>query len=111
MSAKNIFSPLFWLVLIRKRWATCTIYLAIRMLVIDGFSNHDWKQTTALIRGIIEPTGLFTVSVSTAPPTANSSGWDAWRPEFSRYDVVIQNSNDIFGGPSWPQVVQKDFEK
>jgi len=83
----------------------------IRVLIIDGYSNHDWKQTTELIRGIIEPTGLFTVTVSTAPPTASSPGWDTWRPRFSHYDVVIQNSNDIFGGPSWPHAVQQDFEK
>jgi hypothetical protein len=83
----------------------------IRVLIVDGFSNHDWQQTTALIRGIIEPTGLFAVAVSTAPPTAGSPGWDTWRPNFSQYDVVIQNSNDIFGGPSWPQAVQKEFEK
>lgn len=83
----------------------------IRVLIIDGFSNHDWKHTTELIRGIIEPTGLFNVTVSTAPPTTASPGWDAWRPRFANYDVVIQNSNDIFGGPSWPRAVQQDFEK
>jgi len=82
----------------------------IRVLIVDGFSNHDWQLTTALIRGIIEPTGLFEVSVSTAPPKADSPGWDTWHPQFSDYDVVIQNCNDINGGPSWPRAVQADFE-
>src|ERR1700686_4340039 len=59
----------------------------IRVLILDGFSNHDWHQTTALLRGILEPSGLFTVSVSTAPPTAASPGWKRWRPKFSDYDV------------------------
>src|SRR4029077_16453983 len=36
----------------------------IKVLIVDGFSNHDWRQTTALLRGILEPSGLFTVSVS-----------------------------------------------
>ena len=44
----------------------------IRVLIVDGFSNHDWKLTTQLIRAIIEPSGLFVVDVSTAPPTAGS---------------------------------------
>ena len=44
----------------------------IRVLIIDGFNNHYWKLTTALIRGIIEPTGLFTVTVSTSPPAAGA---------------------------------------
>jgi hypothetical protein len=82
----------------------------IRVLIIDGFSNHDWKLTTALIRGIIEPTKLFAVAVSTSPPKKDSPGWDAWRPRFSDYDVVIQNCNDINGGPSWPREVQVAFE-
>ena len=82
----------------------------IRVLIVDGYSNHDWKLTTALIRGILAPTGLFDVSVSTTPPTATSPGWDSWRPQFSDYDVVIQNYNDINGGPAWPRAVQTDFE-
>ncbi len=83
----------------------------IRVLIVDGFSNHDWRLTTALIRGILEPTQLFDVAVSTAPSTKDAPGWDAWRPKFSDYDVVIQNCNDIGGGPSWPREVQAAFER
>src|SRR5712692_10614689 len=82
----------------------------IRVLILDGFSNHDWHQTTALLRGILEASGLFIVSVSTAPSTTASSGWEQWRPNFSDYDVVIQTCNDIGGGPSWPREVQIAFE-
>lgn len=83
----------------------------IRVLIVDGFSNHDWKLTTALIRGIIEPTKLFDVAVSTSPPKTDAPGWDTWRPKFSDYDVVIQNCNDINGGPQWPRDVQVAFEE
>ena len=82
----------------------------IRVLILDGFSNHDWHQTTALLRGILEASGLFRVSVSTAPSTTASPGWEQWRPNFSDYDVVIQACNDIGGGPSWPREVQIAFE-
>ena len=82
----------------------------IRVLIVDGFSNHDWKLTTQLIRAVLEPTGLFTVDVSTSPPTADAPGWDAWRPNFRGYDVVLQNTNDIGGGPAWPREVQTAFE-
>jgi hypothetical protein len=34
----------------------------IRVLIIDGCSNHDWKRTTQLVRAIIQPTGLFNVT-------------------------------------------------
>jgi hypothetical protein len=83
----------------------------IRVLIVDGFSNHDWRLTTALIRGILEPTHLFTVAVSTAPPKKESPGWDTWRPRFRDYDVVIQHCNDINGGPPWPREVQIAFEE
>lgn len=81
----------------------------IRVLIVDGYSNHDWQQTTALIRGILAPTGLFTVSVSTAPQTTNTADWAAWRPKFSDYDVVIQTCNDINNHRSWPEPVKQDF--
>ncbi|MGA2854542.1 MAG: ThuA domain-containing protein [Verrucomicrobiota bacterium] len=83
----------------------------VRVLIVDGFSNHDWRQTTALIRGILAPTGLFEVSVSTAPEKTNNPAWASWHPKFSDYDVVIQNCNDINrSGPPWPETVKKDFE-
>ena len=82
----------------------------IRVLIVDGFSNHDWRQTTAQIRGILAPTGLFDVAVSTAPETTNDpAAWAAWRPRFSDYDVVIQTCNDIGHGPAWPEPVKKAF--
>ena len=82
----------------------------VRVLILDGFSNHDWQQTTALIRGILDAGGLFDVAVSTAPATTNDPAWTSWRPKFSGYDVVIQTCNDINHGPSWPAPVKNDFE-
>jgi hypothetical protein len=82
----------------------------IRVLIVDGYSNHDWRLTTALVRGILEPTGLFTVNVSTAPATKDAPGWDTWRPKFSNHDVVIQTCNDLGGGAPWPGAVREDFE-
>ena len=80
----------------------------IRVLIVDGFSNHDWRQTTSLIQKILAPSGLFEVSVSTAP--TNAPELAAWRPKFAGHDVVIQNCNDIGHGPRWPEPVQRDFE-
>jgi hypothetical protein len=82
----------------------------VRVLIVDGYSNHDWRLTTALIRSILEPTGLFSVTVSTAPATKDAPGWETWRPRFADYEVVIQTCNDLNGGPPWPREVQADFE-
>ena len=82
----------------------------LRALIVDGFSNHDWAKTTAVIRGLLEKSGRFTVEVTTTPPTADAAGWDAWRPDFPNYDLVVQNTNDIRGGPSWPREVEQALE-
>jgi hypothetical protein len=47
----------------------------IHVLIVDGFSNHDWRQTTSLLRGILDRTGLFEIAVSTAPETAGDPAW------------------------------------
>jgi hypothetical protein len=84
---------------------------SLRVLIVDGFSNHDWRLTTRSIRAILEPTGLFDVDVSTSPPDAASPLWAEWRPDFAAYDVVIQTCNDINGGPQWPEPVRAAFER
>lgn len=81
----------------------------IQVLIVDGFSNHDWGHTTRLIRSVLVNAGHFEVSVSTTPQGKEMAGGN-WRPRFGDFDVVIQNCNDIGGGPSWPEEVQRDFE-
>ncbi|MEX0321352.1 MAG: ThuA domain-containing protein [Puniceicoccaceae bacterium] len=81
----------------------------IDVLIIDGYSNHNWRLNTELIKDIIEPTGLFNVDVSTAPETAEAPGWDKWRPNFKAYDVVIQTCNNLGGRPDWPEEVKSAF--
>jgi type 1 glutamine amidotransferase len=89
----------------------------IRVLIVDGFSNHDWPQTTHLLRGILSSSNQFAVDVSTMP-SMDSTAWAAWRPQFSNYDVVIQTCNDnarngmlagVTPKPEWPEAVKSDF--
>lgn len=83
----------------------------IRVLIIDGHSNHDWQRTTRIVSGILKQTGLFTVSVSTAPASEKDPGYASWCPRFDRYDVVIQNYNDMGGGALWPKPARQAFER
>ncbi len=39
----------------------------LRALIIDGQNNHDWKNTTPVLKWILEDSGRFTVKVFTAP--------------------------------------------
>jgi type 1 glutamine amidotransferase len=81
------------------------------VLIVDGFSNHNWEQTTKMTRKILEETGLFSVSVSTTPSTPEDPAWQSWDPEFATYDVVIQNCNNIRNKQMrWPPSIEKDLE-
>lgn len=83
----------------------------IRVLIVDGFSNHDWRKTSGFLQGVLERTGRFEVEISTSPNLPDVAGWDRWRPRFSDYDVVIQNANNIQAPEiRWPRVVEQDLE-
>ena len=83
----------------------------IKVLIIDGFSNHDWQRTSQLICAVLEPTKLFDISVTTAPNRTNDPAYATWNPHFSEQQVVIQNCNSLGGKPLWPLQVRTNFEK
>lgn len=84
----------------------------IDVLIVDGFSNHDWKQTTKLVTFILEGSDLFKVSVSTSPSVAEDKNWLTWNPKFKDYDVVLLNCNNVNNKEiKWPQKVRKNLEK
>ncbi len=80
----------------------------IRVLIVDGQNNHNWVQTTPVMKEALESSGQFTVEVSTSPAKgADAAAWAAWRPAFSEYDAVLSNYN----GDLWPEEVRKAFEE
>jgi type 1 glutamine amidotransferase len=81
----------------------------LRVLVIDGQNNHDWRRTTPMLRKILEDTGLFQVEVLTGPP--KDADFAGFHPEFAKYQVIVSNYNDAGGGTVWPRDVQQAFEK
>jgi type 1 glutamine amidotransferase len=81
----------------------------VNVLIVDGFSNHDWKQTSNLTKRILEESGLFKVEIFTIP--LDSTMQAAWWPAFKKYAVVIQNTNNIQNQAlRWPRSVEKDLE-
>jgi type 1 glutamine amidotransferase len=42
----------------------------LKVLLIDGQNNHDWRHTTPVLKWILEDSGRFTVDVSTTPGNA-----------------------------------------
>lgn len=80
----------------------------LKLLIIDGQNNHDWKATTPVLKKALEKTGRFQVDVATTPPAGQpASAWNGFRPTFTEYKVVLSNYN----GEPWPEPVQKSLEK
>jgi uncharacterized protein len=40
----------------------------LKVLIIDGQNNHNWEETTPLIKEILEKSGRFYVELTTTPP-------------------------------------------
>ena len=80
----------------------------IRVLIIDGRNNHNWKDTTPFLKAQLEGTGKFEVSVATTPPNgAKAEEWNNFKPDFAKCDVVLSNYN----GSKWePESVRESFE-
>jgi uncharacterized protein len=79
----------------------------LRVLIIDGQNNHNWRAMTPPMKADLERSGRFTVDVVTSPePKSPRLAWDVFRPSLSQYDVVLSNYN----GEPWPAEVQKSLE-
>lgn len=79
----------------------------VKLLIVDGQNNHNWKATTPILKDFLLKSGRFSVDVATTPPARQpKETWDAFRPKFSDYAVVLSNYN----GEPWPEPVQRDLE-
>jgi uncharacterized protein len=76
----------------------------LKALIVDGQNNHHWPITTPILQAALESSGRFTVDVATSPPQGQSM--EDFKPDFSKYGVVILNYN----GANWPAATQTAFE-
>jgi len=85
----------------------------IPVLIIDGYSNHNWQLNTKYIKEILEASDKFEVTVSTCPnQIEDEAAWENWNPDFKKHPVVIQTFNNINKEDSlqWPDAVKQSFE-
>ena len=64
-----------------------------------------------MVKDILARDGSFHVDVSITPSVVGDPAWSSWRPDFSRYDVVLSGYNNLGGKAPWPSEVQKAFEQ
>jgi type 1 glutamine amidotransferase len=80
----------------------------IRVLLFDGQSGgpyHNWKLTTPVLKAELEETGLFQVTVITAP--TSDGDFTNFTPDLSHYQVIVLN----YDAPTWPEDLRTRFEQ
>jgi type 1 glutamine amidotransferase len=63
----------------------------VRILIVDGQNNHDWRASTPHLKQVLEATGLFAVDVATSP--GKGGDMRVFRPAFGNYKAVVSNYN------------------
>jgi type 1 glutamine amidotransferase len=58
----------------------------IRVLILTGSNNHNWKETTPMLQRILEQSGRFRVA-TTVPPLGLT------KDNLQQYDVIVSNWN------------------
>jgi type 1 glutamine amidotransferase len=80
----------------------------IRVMLLDGASGgsyHNWRATTPVLKAELEETGLFAVTVVTAP--GSDGDFSNFKPEFDKYQVIVSN----YDAPEWPANLRKELEE
>lgn len=103
----------------------------LKALIVDGQNNHAvWPKSTIIMRDYLTASGLFEVDIARTQFTWNGKQEAAFlplagvgptedlpasktdpdfKPEFSKYDVVISNFG--YQAAPWPKETQEAFEK
>lgn len=58
----------------------------LRVLILTGENNHDWRATTPVLRNMLEDTGRFVVHVTYRPERCSAD-------KLAHYDVLLSNYN------------------
>ncbi len=69
---------------------------AIRVLILSGENNHDWRTTTPCLRNLLLNTGRFDVRVNEEPTGMTAA-------TLAAYNVVVLDYN----GPRWGPTAEK----
>ena len=83
---------------------------SIPVMILDGESGgtyHDWRRVTTVLEKVLDETGLFEVTVVTAP--AATGELTAFNPGFGKFRAIVMN----YDAPDarWPAALKASFER
>ena len=76
----------------------------LRILILSGANNHNWKATTPVLQKMYEESGRFTVDVTTNVPALTGA-------DFAKYDALVSNYTTYpnIAGHRWPAATEQAF--
>lgn len=73
----------------------------IKVLLVDGQNNHDWKKCSPVMIDTLQATGRFIVERAIVAKEEIAD----FKPDFGQYDVILSNYN----GDPWLKETQHSF--
>jgi len=79
----------------------------IRVLLLSGQNNHNWRETTPVLKRLCEDTGRFTVDICEQPGKLTA---ETLQP----YSVIVSNWNSFSSDPrnpaaAWPEKTREAY--
>ncbi|MGA2032348.1 MAG: ThuA domain-containing protein [Thermoguttaceae bacterium] len=92
------------LALSARTWAAEEGGGKIRLLILSGANNHDWRATTPVLKTMYEQSGRFTVDVAENVPAMKGA-------DFAPYAAIVSNYTTYpdVAGHRWPPQTEKAF--
>ena len=76
----------------------------VRVLILSGQNNHNWRETTPKLQAILTASGRFTVDVTEHPEQCDAA-------MFARYDALLSNWNSWgkVAVTNWPAATREAY--
>jgi type 1 glutamine amidotransferase len=81
------------------RWTPFFQPNRIRVLILSGRNNHDWRTTSPFLRQLLDASGRFDTRVTEAPDGITAS-------TLAPFDVLVMD----YGGPRWGEPTEQAIE-
>ena len=73
----------------------------IKVLLVDGQNNHDWKRCSPVMIDTLQATGRFEIERAIVTKEEIAT----FKPDFDKYDVILSNYN----GEPWMEETKRSF--
>jgi hypothetical protein len=81
----------------------CKKNVAYKALIITGQNTTNWKESSPVLKKILDQSGLFKCDIVTSP--VEGGDMSAFKPDFSGYDLIVLDYN----GDQWPEETRTAF--